>query len=289
MSVQKGDRSRSKTPDCGQVEFEDDENFVSMQAMGQLSDNFPSDTEEGECSSDEVIVNSQSTHRSKSENRFRSRERHSATPSEYDSSDQNQSSESESNSSLVEESDQSEEQQNDRRDTSPEPTTSRGRAGRSTASSQNRKNRRGVDDTIQMMQNFMIQRGFIDEPMNETEMKEYLANAMEENNSNDNHKTRHSSNKKGRNHKGKEVGELLASPSEVTVYKDAVKLPSTAHNASASSDDSNNTSDDSVDKNGGKMDTLDDSVNLLSRISGVMGSRRSRSHTRSHSHKRSRT
>ena len=136
-----------------------------------------------------------------------------------------------------------------------------------------------MEDTISMMQDFMIKQGFINEPMDQDDICKYIRNVNQEDNSNDNHNAKNPNQKKGRKHNEGEVGDLtndiVNSPLEATVYKSAVKISNVVHDLSGTSDDVNNTSDESLDKGDNRMNTLDDSVNLLSHISGITSSRRS--------------
>ena len=102
--MQKGHQSKSPVLDLvqAQTEFEDNDNFVSMQASGHLSDNFPSETEEGEYSGDEpnrFLSRSQSTCRSLSQREVSS--------SDEETSERSQDSESEMSASTTDDSDSS--------------------------------------------------------------------------------------------------------------------------------------------------------------------------------------
>ena len=286
--VQKGQepKARSKPIEVitEQIGFDDDENYVSMQASGQNSDNFFSDHEEGECSAQEV-QSQQLTPRKRSL---------SPDSSGSGSSRQDSSSEDKSYSSNDDYDRETSAGRSEWSDCKSRSISRRSRTlvrdnqsgshkrQRTPAGGQTTKDRKAnqkMENTMQMMQNFMIQQGFINQSMDQDEIRDYLKNNAHHDNTNDNHTSREKDLEKGRKHKGGEVGQNLQSPSEVTLYKDAVKLPS--HDTSGSSEGVNNTSDDSIEKGGNRMDTLDNSLNILSHISGVRSSRRSRSRSRS--------
>ena len=120
-----------------------------------------------------------------------------------------------------------------------------------------------MERTLQMMQNYMIQKGLIDESMNEDEIIMMMQEDRNEVNSNDNHTLRQRSESRQRGmkqleHNEGQVGGDYLSPSDTTVDKNAVDVADLC-NVSSSSED-NKPSNDSVDKGKSRAEKLVDSV-----------------------------
>lgn len=178
--VQHNSRSSLPATDLNRsaVTFEDDENFVSMEAPSQLSDHFPSDPEDGEISGKESAHNEsksdaensqQSTANSASTKKSRSRTlRGQVTDTE--------SSDGSSSPSEVNSSEESED---------PRPCTSKSGGDRDRSTMP--RARMGIEDTVELMQTFMLQSGLIDEEVNLDELKRLICKKHRNENRNDNH------------------------------------------------------------------------------------------------------
>ena len=136
-----------------------------------------------------------------------------------------------------------------------------------------RRQQGGMKDTLDLMKNFMVQQGFLNQDAEPEQLTKLLEGSTTKNR-NDNHSVkRHDKGERCR--KGMEVGgevcqnNSIKSPSEAMIYKDAVHMPK-EKNTSNSSDDFINTSDESLDKGDWSMDTLEKSFNLLNHISGAI-------------------
>ena len=179
-AVQHNSRSSLPAMDLNRsaVTFEDDENFVSMEAPSQLSDHFPSNTEDGEISGKESAHNESKSDAENSQqltaNSASTRRWHSRTPQgrvmDTESSDES-GSPSEGNSS--EESED------------PRPCTSKSGGDRDRSTTP--QARMGVEDTVELMQTFMLQSGLIDEEVYPDELKRLICKKCRNENRNDNH------------------------------------------------------------------------------------------------------
>ena len=281
--VHKGDenpgssKEKSKTLHDDTVTFEDDDNFVSMEAVGHLSDNFPSEPEEGELSN----VNPDNSN-------SQTKDSHgiSSQPSSKDNAEQETSSSSDQSS---------EDDSSSSDDTEPPAPKSKQYKERSRHQSSQAKSpcnnfQSGrVEDTIHLMQQFMITQGLIDESMNAAEICEFIKGTQVGWNKKDNHTARKKESSRQKGNAIKKVGNEMQSPSEVTIYKNAVEMPDEC-NMSSSSDKPINTSVDSLERMALQwLQSLNKGKNMF----GVSDTRdvspwgsRSRSHSRSRRHSR---
>ena len=206
-----------------------------METSGHISEQFLSDTEDGEISGKE----SDGSNRSRSNSNLNDSQQTvassvSAVRSRMDSSSDN-ASDSESEDQTQSEHDTSEDNQ---------PSTSCN-INKKSGKEKVKGKRLSVHDTMEMMQTFMLQSGLIDEEVDPEDLKALIAGKRKERNCNDNHSR---PRPKGRGNLGDSDKVCGQSPSEVTIYKNAVEVVN-VRNESSSSDDMANTSDESLECN----------------------------------------
>ena len=132
------------------AEFEENNNYVSMEVTGQLSDHFMSEDE-----SDESANRSSQTLTSLDSKNSQSSAQRSRTPE--DSSMQSSSLESDQTGSP------SDEETTDSSETSKQDVVEPGTSKEGS-----------MTDMLKLMQNFMMQKGLIKEPMNECQMRDFI-------------------------------------------------------------------------------------------------------------------
>ena len=248
-----------------------------MEAVGHLSDNFPSEPEDGKLSN----VNPDNSNSQTKDSHGISLQPSSKDNAEQEtSSSPDQSSEDDSSSSD---------------DTEPPAPKSKQYKERSRHQSSQAKSPRNnsqpgrVEDTIHLIQQFIITQGLIDESMNADEICEFIKGTQVGRNKNDNHTAQKKESSRQKGNAIKKVGDEMQSPSEVTIYKNAVEMPE-EHNMSSSSDKPINTSDDSLERMASqRLQSLNKGKNMF----GVSDTRdifpwglRSRSHSCSRSRSR---
>ena len=264
--VQKGNEQPqpqdSSKGDKDPVAFIDDDNYVSMEASRQLSDNFPSDNEEGEISDESVQASSSATF---AQSQSTQSTRWGTSPDGNSSTDQTSESSSSADSSsedmtptLVKRNKRTTKTVGKTRHRSETPT---GRPDTGT-----KKSTEKMEDTILMMQNFMIQQGILKSNMKPDELCEFIQNSegcQGHRNSNDNHSSRsrnepeqqHAKVKGNRNRGNalaKKGGDLML-PSEVTIYQNAVEMQ-----GDQDRDTSTSSMDDPIDMSGESAAKLND-------------------------------
>ena len=185
--------------------FDDDENYVTMDA-GHLSDNFLSDGEEGEVQHDALPQQSQDLG-SDSQGSMRSS---SQTRDKRSSSTEGRSTDVNSDSSSEESS----------REATPEHDVQ-------SAPKTGKRPQKWPNQEVTAVE--PIQKGLIDESMNEDEIMTMMQENRDEGNLNDNHASRQRSEYGQRGMKQLEqregqVGCDYLSPSDTTVYKNAVDV-----------------------------------------------------------------
>ena len=214
--------------------FEDEENYVSYEVTGHLSDDFLSEEEEGELSEQVHEQNLNQDQRSESRDQTTSDSQHTSDPGR-DSQSLHQPVTSEG--------------EEDTEDTPEAARPSTSGQGRSHQPSSQDGGSRKLEQTVNLMRGFMIDNGFINDDMNPEDICEFIKHGQQEGrNENDNASHDRSRDKGRRRTGGGEVGGNWSSPSEITVYKDAVCMPNDEKNISNSSDELINTSDESMGK-----------------------------------------
>ena len=195
-------KGKTKT-NLSSVEFEENNNFVSMEVSGHLSDDqFDSDAEDGELCPHSPDMESQN----------QSSQATGSSVYSHSEADRNRTVDLDSATDSA---------QNSGRDSSPEPGPSMAQQNRQSAKENNktRQSSNKEDDTLELMQKFMIKKGLLDRSMTAEQMRKYVeddnSTTDSKNNTNDNN-TRHELNS-GR-HDLRQNGNV-ESNSDVTVYK----------------------------------------------------------------------
>ena len=221
------------------VNFEEDNNYVSMEVSGLISEQYPSDPEDGEVldTNNTVEQNSQTSQIS-SCSRSTGRKARSQTPIEGNASSPT---ESEDSTSQTDGDSSSESESSDLGSPVPKP-------GMSEASN--------IEETLDLMQRFMIEKGLIHKPMSGDQMKRFIQRderPKTSGNFNSNNvcrRTEHvDQDKAGKHDQDYQQCEqgTYKSPSDMTVYRNAVELIDN-RNLSSSSEDAIDTSDENLNK-----------------------------------------
>ena len=289
--VQQGQTQPNLDPKASKhtATFIDDENYVSVDA-GQFSDNFLSEGEEVEtpdqqdrAAKEGELAASQSTLNRSQHSEVSPGNQTSGNSSEL-SSESSEARESSPEIKKAQCGDNVNRERRKRNETNgdhpmPGPSGSK-----------------RMEESIQLMQNYMVEKGLINDDMDQDDIMQMIKADRGERNVNDNDAVHVCPSERNPGRKiipdieDKQVGVNCVSPSETTVYKNAIDVAD-VRNMSGSSDEFNNVSDDSVEKGRSRCNSLS-KVNDLSIHAGsddrLHGRERSRSH-RDSSRERSRS
>ena len=246
------------------VAFQDDENYVTCEVQGHISDNFHSDEDDEELSDGEL-----QEHGPKDGANGKSMNLSQATVEDSISSQQSLA--RPSDGEVGSQSSTSRSRSRDR-SSSIEPSTSQLRSNQaSKIQSRSQAQSSGkLEQTIELMRDFMIKQGLIGDEMDPEDICNFIREDGGEANRNDNSSRSHERDdeedrndmtdrrSKGRRSAGEhEVCQRnLQSTSETTIYKNAMEMGNDK-DTSGSTDEMINTSDESMDRGGEKVNQLE--------------------------------